>query len=802
MPLVLKPGKRASEIDMSLTAELAEQLKCDLLTARILISRGFTDVKECKRFLYPDESELLDPFSMKNMDKVVSAINRIKENGGKITVYGDYDVDGASAVTVLCTALKRYGVNNDFYIPSRRKEGYGLNENALTKIFEGGTNAVITVDCGISSTELIQKFINQGKEIIVTDHHSIVGEIPPCTVLKPGQPGDGYLNPDLCGAGVAFKIACALLGADAYDLADIACVASVADIVPLKGENRYIVKKGLEMLNSAPRECYKTLLKEAGFEGEVTAQTVGFTIAPRINAAGRMAEASIATELMLGEGENLINASKELCRLNALRQSTEKEVMASAEEFIKERSLVSKYKVLTVWGDDWDEGVIGICAARLTEKYKRPSIVFSCKDGVAKGSGRSVAGINLFELLTMAKDTLLGYGGHSAAAGMSAETAKLEELSSKLDFLLRENYDLKNLYPVATYDVKAKLSEITLNFTEGLKLFQPCGCGCSEVALRLDNVHFTNVKKIGADKNHLKLTLRDGSGQSSATSFNYIKHSCDYFENVTSSVIVRPEKNTWLGKVSVDLKIENARFAENINPRNSAEMLTACFYSRLAETGERPQIEFIESSEELAYMISQWESDDISGTLVLCDHPEYSAGFVSLASEEFPRFDISYREPLDNNNGFNSAVFALDTENADLSKFKRIVFYDLLNTQYAGKIKKMAPNAELYALKCGKELFSSIFEEYKRISRDDMMLAYKSLCECEGTAGKKIEVIQEISQRKQVNMPILSVALDTFCELGFMTFDGTLKINRGAPKRDLKESKFYTGLLSCLQSKI
>lgn len=802
MPLVLKPGKRASEIDLSSARKLAEQLNTDLLTARILISRGFTEKEQCERFFYPDESELLDPFGMMNMDRVVSAIKRIKETNGKITVYGDYDVDGISAVTVLCTALKRFGVNSDFYIPSRTREGYGLNENALTEIFENGTDAVITVDCGISSAELIKKFTDSGKEIIVTDHHSIGGKIPECTVLKPGQPGDGYLNPYLCGAGVAFKVACALLGDGAKDLVDIACVATVADVVPLKGENRYIVKKGLEMLNSSPRECYKALLKESGFEGEITAQTVGFSIAPRINAAGRMAEASVALDLMLGTDETVVNASKELCNLNSLRQSREKEVMAMAEEFIKERLLTAEHKVLTVWGEGWDEGVIGICAARLTEKYKRPCIVFSCKGNVAKGSGRSVEGVNLFELLTLAKDCLLGYGGHSAAAGMSAEVSRLEELSVKLDILLRDNYDLKNLYPTATYDVKAKLSEITLDFTERLKLFQPCGCGCGEVTLRLDNAYFGSVKKIGAEKNHLKLTLRDGSGQISATAFNYAKHSCDYFENVPVSVVVRPEKNVWQGKVSVDLKIENARFAENINPRNSAEMLTACFYARLAETGERPNVSVIESSEELAYMISQWESDDISGTLVLCDHPEYSAGFVALSGEEFPRFDISYRTPLDKNNGFNSAVFALDTEKADLSKYKRIVFYDLLNTQYAGKIKEMAPDAELYALKCGKELFSSIFEEYKDISRDGMMLAYKSLCECEGASGGKLEVISEISQRKQVNMPLLTVALETFCQLGFMSFDGILKINRGAQKRDLKESKFYTGLLSCLQSKM
>lgn len=799
MPLVLKPAMRASEIDELRVKQFQEELNIDALTARILVSRGFKDTDECKKFLFPDENLLHDPFEIKNMTAVIDMITRIKEQNKKICIYGDYDVDGTCATAILVTALKRFGVNAGWYIPSRR-EGYGLNKAAADKIY-AEYDAIITVDCGISSFDLIHEIIGGEKEIIVTDHHSIGEKFPECTVLKPGQPGDGYKNPDLCGAGVAFKIACALLGENALDLMDYAAVATVADIVPLKDENRFLVQNGLKMLNSSPRPCFKALLDAADFAGTVTSQTVGFVIAPRINAAGRMADASLAMDLLLGS-ENLDERAEKLCELNLTRQETEKSVLAAAEDFIIKNGTARDYKVIVVAGENWDEGVLGICAARLLEKYNRPCLVFSINGDTAKGSGRSVEGIDLFELLTAAKDCLIQFGGHKAAAGMTVKTDNLAALNKKLDSLLRENYDLINLYPAAKYDVKAKISEITLDFVRGLERFQPCGAGNPEVTLRIDNGLFSSAKSVGKEKNHLKLTLQDDTGQAGAMAFFFEKQPCDYFTPVRSTVIVKPQKNEWQNKESVSLIISNVKPAEDIKPRQKSGELTAAFYSRLALKCEKPPINVVDDPYDLAFMISQWDSDDISGTLVLCDHPEYAAGFVSLAREEFPRFDISYSVPKDNFNGYNCAVFGANEDKINFTPFKRIVFYDLLNHSYAGKIKMLAPHAELYALKCNKDLFSSIFEEYKQIDRENMLLAYKSICACEGIKGSRAEILSEISERKQINMPLLSVAADTFSELGFINFNGCVKINRDAQKRDLKESKFYTGLLSCLMNRI
>ena len=287
MPIALKARKRVADIDFDKVEYLKNELQCDKMLALILYNRGFETVEECLQFLHPSENDMLDPFLMMNMQALVDRILLAKEKDQHITVYGDYDVDGISATAILTSTFNLMGIKNSYYIPDRHTEGYGLNENAVNGIFQKGTDLIITVDCGIASCDLIKKQKETGREIIVTDHHTIGDEIPDCLVIKPGQPGDTYINTDLCGAGIAFKISQALIKDEAMQFIDFVAVATVADVVPLKKENRFLVKKGLEKLNSSPHDCYSALLESADFKGEVSAQTIGFVISPRLHAAGR-----------------------------------------------------------------------------------------------------------------------------------------------------------------------------------------------------------------------------------------------------------------------------------------------------------------------------------------------------------------------------------------------------------------------------------------------------------------------------------------------------------------------------------
>ncbi len=801
MPLVLHPKKRISEIDFDAVRSLARELSCDDLFAQILYNRGFTEKEECLDFLYPQESQLLNPFTMLHMEKAVEQIKKAVEQNRKIIVYGDYDVDGVSATAILLTALRRFGGRAEAYIPDRHVEGYGLNFEAVKKLFAQGNELLVTVDCGIASAELVQTAIENNWEIIITDHHTIASKIPACTVLKPGQPGDTYQNTELCGAGIAFKLAQALLGESAADLIDYACIATVADVVPLTGENRYIVKKGLECLNRAPRDCFRALLTAASFNGEVTSQTIGFILAPRINAAGRMESADTALALLLSEGQPAQEAARVLCEYNQQRQEKEKEILAFAEEKIRQSGQIRRYKVIVVANEGWDDGVIGICAARLAEKYRRPCLMFTIdSDGMAKGSGRSVPGVDLFAMLAANASFFEKFGGHKMAAGMSIQRERLEELASALDTYIRQNVDLKLLYPWAEYDAKAKLAEITPDFCRELSLLEPTGSGNPAVALRFDRCLAGGLKKIGTSGSHLKLYLQDETAKGAAVAFYYEKHECDYFHLARASVVAAPELNAWQGKETVSLKITNVKEMENIKAGQFAEELTASFYERLAypSTG-RAEIHYFEESGDLAYEVSQWGEDDISGTLILCDHPEYAAGCIRMLEEEAPRYDVSFSCPINCCNGYDALVLAAEINKIDFSPYQRIVIYDLLNPGFADALAEKAPWAEIFALRCDASLFDTVFEEYKQFSRQEMLKAYKALEDCAGIYESRSVCVREISRQKQVSMPLLSAAMDTFCELDFLEClggnDFTIKMKKNVSKRKLEESAFFAKLL-------
>lgn len=803
MPLALKPKKKNSEIDFNVVDSLASALQCDKLFARILYCRGFETKEACNEFLYPDERNIIDPLTMLNMDVLLNRLLIAKEKNHHVTVYGDYDVDGISATAILVSALKKYGVSASYYIPDRHTEGYGLNENALNSIFEKGCDILITVDCGIASCELIKKQVELGRDIIVTDHHTIGESIPLCTVIKPGQPEDGYKNPDLCGAGIAFKIAQALLGDDAQEFIDYAAVATIADVVPLKGENRYIVKKGLEKLNNSPRDCFKAILEAAEFSGEINAQTVGFVIAPRLNAAGRMESAETSFKLLMSTGSQAKEIAQKLCQYNVKRQETEKRILEEAEKQIKDKALIRKHKVLVLGGKNWDDGVVGICAARLCEKYKRPCIMFSIDEkGFAKGSGRSIEGIDLYEMLAYASDILEQFGGHKMAAGMSVKEEKIDALTIRLNEFLSQ-YEQVLFYPVATYDAKAKIEEITVDFCKNIELLQPCGCDNPEITLRIDNCISGGIKKIGSLKNHLRMFLQDETAKSGAVAFNYKKHNCDYFNLTSGIAVVKPEINLWQGTENISLKISDFKESENIKPRQKAEELTARFYDKLAlPKNGKAKVQVIDEAEELHYMIAEWGDEDISGTLILCDHPEYSAGCVQMIENEAPRFDVSMHRPLNEDCGYNALVIGAEIEKIDFTPYKRVIIYDMLNHGYADSIYEKAPWVQIYSLKCGLDLFDTLFDEYKQLDRDNLMQAYRAISQHQGVYENSLEFLITVADKKQIPMPITMAAVNVFKELEFINVingeEFKITLNRDAQKRNLEESRYYVNLLKCV----
>ncbi len=384
-----------SDEQLNIVKQLASETGLLEDTVKILFGRGVNDREKIKKFINPSRANFISPFKMSGMDEAVGLITRARDEDWVVVVYGDYDADGVCASTIMCNALKDFGIEPVVYVPERR-DGYGLNKNAIDEIFEEYfPQLFITVDCGISCADEVEYIKEQGAEVIVTDHHELPAILPDCICVNP-KFNDGYIYDNLCGAGVALKVGVALNGESAYKYLDFAAIATVADSVPLTGENRDIVAEGLKLINKTPRKCYSQFLSKV--DSAVNSQTIAFGIAPKINAAGRMGDARAALALFTAEDDNTVfNLASKLTAYNLERQKYCDELYLSAKQKLKERGAYGR--VIMLWDESWNTGFVGIVAARLADEYARPVLLFVRNGDVLKGSARSVESVNVFEAL-------------------------------------------------------------------------------------------------------------------------------------------------------------------------------------------------------------------------------------------------------------------------------------------------------------------------------------------------------------------------------------------------------------------
>lgn len=454
--------------------ELASALAILPDTARILYARGIDTVEKGKRFLSPGRKHLRSPFLMSGMREAVDRIREARDNGETVVVYGDYDADGISAVSIMYYALKKYGVTPYCFIPER-SDGYGLSENTIEQIVgDVFPDLFITVDCGISGAAEVEMLKDAGVDVIVTDHHELPPVLPDCTMINP-KIQDDYPFDGLCGAGVAFKIACALLGEDAYDLFDFAAIATIADSMPLVDENRDIVFEGVRAMEKGnTHPAFQKLLESANKKG-ITAMSLAFTLAPRINAAGRMGDANGALRLFLSDDENeIFDGCVKLNAYNTARQQECDVLYKKVKQKIREVGAYDRAIVLS--SDDWAAGFVGIVAARLAEEYYRPVILFVEKEGVLKGSARSIDEVNIFDAVSSVRDLTIEFGGHAQAAGISITKENLDAFRKGICAYLAAHYDDQTFIPTLQAEWLTDMP-MSMRFAKELEKIEPCGVG-------------------------------------------------------------------------------------------------------------------------------------------------------------------------------------------------------------------------------------------------------------------------------------------------------------------------------------
>ncbi len=557
--------------DENIVYAYTELLGISPLVARVLVNRGITDAGDAKRFIERDASSLHSPFLIKDMDKAVDRITRAIENGEKITIYGDYDVDGITSTAIMVSFLRKKGAIVDAYIPDRQNEGYGVNIEAVEKIVQKGTKLIITVDTGITAGEEVVRAKKMGIDVIITDHHECKDVVPDAVaVINPKRFDCEYPFKDLAGVGVAFKLICALDGGRAQNIldeySDIIALGTIADVVSLTGENRIIAGIGLEKLKSNPNMGLEEVVRTIGTTSKWNSSAVvSYSIAPRINAAGRMSSAMTAVNLLLTEDKKEAQSlALELDCENKDRQMRESVIFEEAVQMLKDEKYADK-KVLILAKRGWHHGIIGVVASRICDKFQKSCILISIEDGKCKSSGRSMGGINLFEGLSGCSDILENFGGHAYAAGFSIKEENIEELDRRLNEYAESTLPTRVSRDIFI-DSRVELSDINLSAVRDTEILGPYGVGNKMPSIAVEMVKISDKKTLSGGK-HCRILAEKDNRKIEIIAFGRSKIATDYFVGDVVDIVGEMNINIYNGQSRVQIILEDIRLSDNLVPQ-------------------------------------------------------------------------------------------------------------------------------------------------------------------------------------------------------------------------------------------
>ncbi|OXM86818.1 single-stranded-DNA-specific exonuclease RecJ [Paenibacillus rigui] len=769
---------KISEADARLVEELSNELHITPLVARLLVVRGITDKEHAAAFLFGGTDLVHDPFLLDGMDQAVARIQEALRQEHKIRVYGDYDADGVSSTTLMVHLLRQLNANFDYYIPHRVHEGYGLNKPAMDMAHQQGVQLIITVDTGISAVDEIQYAHDLGIDVIVTDHHEPPERLPAAlAIINPKKPGCPYPFKQLAGVGVALKLAQALLQRWPEELLEFAAIGTVADLMPLLDENRVIVRQGIERMKSTSNKGIRALLDVAGIAvKDVNATHIGFALAPRINASGRLDDADAAVRLLISEdhaaAEQMAN---DLDMLNKERQRIVEEMTKEAAALLEERieQLGELPKVIVLAQEQWNVGVIGIVASKLVDKVYRPTIILGIdkESGMAKGSARSIAGFDMYQALTHCQDLMDHYGGHQAAAGMTLDAGHLPELERRLNLLAEEWLRPEDYSPLIQADVVSKLEEVGIETIRQLEQLSPFGMGNPTPRFVIPSVRYQELRMIGKEQQHVKMTLVQPEAETSAAldSIGFNKGAIVPWISSTAEIDVLGELsvNEWNGVRKPQMILQDVRIphiqlfdwrgASNIEGKlkELTERLRL-----LGRGGEAPMVPHlvvfhakeIRTHQQLMDSYPIWELD-----------PVLEDRFIPL------------------NKLAESAPWTNGTD---------LVLYDLPPTLAALKqaVEQASQVQRWYAL------FGSHSggNESSLPSRDMFKKVYGAVQQQGGRTLAKATLVDAISRRSGLSASLVQFMLDVFIELGFIqqTSAGITAIPQPA-KKDLAASRQY-----------
>ena len=561
--------------DAETVSRLSSELGVDPVLAELLVQRGVTTFAQARSFFRPSLDDLHDPFLMKDMDKAVERVGRAVATGEKILVYGDYDVDGTTAVSLVYSFLRELTESVGFYIPDRYDEGYGVSFKGIDKAAGEGYSLIITLDCGIKANDKVAYASGKGIDMIICDHHLPENELPAAVaVLDPKREDCDYPFDDLSGCGVGFKLVQAYSQQNGIPferllpLLDLLVVSIASDLVSVVGENRILAHYGLKRLNENPRKGLLAMIRISDLDPEhITIDDIVFKIGPRINAAGRMETGSIAVELMTAVDDAQANRiGEEINRRNNERKEIDREITHEALLMVQSGKCLSSGNATIVYNPKWHKGVVGIVASRLVEAFYKPTVVLTMSNGFVTGSARSVHGFDLYGAIESCADLLENFGGHLYAAGLTLREENLPEFCRRIEKSISENINSEMLTPVITVDARLNFDRITLKFFRILKQFQPFGPGNNAPVFLTENVYDNgNARKVGNEGSHLKLELMQESQpyrHISAIAFNKSEHFDHIKAGNPIDICYSIVENYYRGIANIQLRVKDLRDRE------------------------------------------------------------------------------------------------------------------------------------------------------------------------------------------------------------------------------------------------
>ncbi|MBQ2768570.1 MAG: single-stranded-DNA-specific exonuclease RecJ [Clostridia bacterium] len=760
------PEYSFSEEQLNNISVLAKQSGLTEQITRILYARGVDTLQKIRRFMHPSEKNFLDPFLMRGMREAVDLLKQARDEGRTVAVFGDYDADGVCASAIMYHALKDFGIEPHVYVPERA-DGYGLSIESVDRIFdECNPELFITVDCGISCAKEAQYIYELGSDVIVTDHHELPEILPDCVIVNP-KLDDDYPYDNLCGAGVAFKLACALIGKAAYQYLDFVALATVADSVPLLGENRDIVTEGLKLFNNSPRACFATLLGR-NYDG-VTAQTLAFNVAPRVNAAGRMGDAYAAFRLFISKSEaEIYELSTKLCMYNTERQKYCDELYLSAKQKLLTKGAYGN--VIMLSDESWNAGFVGIVAARIAEEYNRPTLLFVHHGDMLKGSARSIESVNIFNALKNCSSLIEEFGGHAQAAGINIRFDKFDELEAALNEEISRTYtpsDFEQTIPVSEV-ISSPFSE---KFARELVAMEPYGVGHRRPLFSFSAGACT-ARPVKAMSPHLSVK----SDYIDLMYFSGAKNLKIIESDVKKQFVFEVNISRFRGREYIKGYVRDLLY-DGRTGRGAAESIFANSIARAyAETVSVSPV-FL-STQEIKSLIAQKRKECAYGLCIIASDRRTLRLFEELDGLSCDLFYPSTRN-------LANELIVSPAPDADLSGFSTFVFLDTPSDYNVAAFsgRQVFVNADICGYKMFEgldvaretllDIFSALRREVNNLSGDT---AEELACVCDGLGFDHREFI---------------FALNVFEELGLVAFgEGKLTVYRGV-KADLTDSAIY-----------